>query len=228
MEDSVISTRNVSLVAGGFYLLTSVSIPTLSLYGPVHDPDYVVGPGPDTPVLIGAILEWIVALANVGTAIALYPLLKRQDESLALGFVGSRTLESATIIAGIACLLSVVTLRQSGDGAHAVGAGRALVAVYDRTFLLGQNLMPPLNALLLGSLLYRSRLVPRALPLLGFIGAPLLIAAQGAVLFGYIERVSPWTAVAALPIALWEFSLGLWLVFKGFDASAADELLKRA
>jgi hypothetical protein len=228
MEEPVKSTRNVSLAAGVFYLLTFVSIPTLTLYGPVHDPNYVTGSGPDTPVLIGAILEWIVALANVGTAIVLYPLLKRQNESLALGFVGSRTLESATILAGIACLLSVVTLRQSGDGAHAVGAGQALVAMYDRTFLLGQNLMPPLNALLLGTLLFRSRLVPRVLPLVGFIGVPMLIAAQGAVLFSLIERVSLWTAIAALPIALWEFSLGVWLVLKGFDESAADELLNKS
>jgi hypothetical protein len=219
-EDPLNSTRRTAFVAGVLYLLTFVSIPTLALYGQVHDPNYMVGLGPDTPVLIGAILEWIVALASMGTAIVLYPVLKMQNEGVALGFVGSRVLEAATIFAGIACLLSVVTLRQSGAGANALATGQALVALYDRTFLLGQSLMPALNALLLGSLLYQSRLVPRILPVLGFIGAPLLIAAQTAILFGLIGRLSPLAAIAALPIALWEFSLGVWLVAKGFNVSS--------
>jgi len=222
------STRKTALVAGVLYLLTFVSIPTLALYGQVHDPSYIVGLGPDTPVLIGAILEWIVALAGIGTAVALYPVLKKQNEGIALGFVGSRVLEAATIVAGIACLLSVVTLRQSGAGANALVTGQALVAVYDRMFLLGQSLMPAVNALLLGSLLYQSRLVPRVLPVLGLIGAPLLVAAQAAILFGLIGRLSPLAAIAALPIALWEFSLGVWLVAKGFSTSAANKLLSAA
>jgi hypothetical protein len=219
------STRNNALAAGVLYLITFISIPTLTLYGPVHEPNYLAGPGPDTAIIVGAILETIVALAGIGTAIALFPVLKKQNEGIALGFVGSRIIEGATIFAGIVCLLSVVTLRQSGAGANALVAGQALVAVYDRTFLLGQSLMPAVNALLLGSLLYQSRLVPRVLPLLGLIGAPLLVAAQIAVLFGLIGRISPITAVAALPIALWEFSLGVWLVAKGFNLSAANKLL---
>ena len=173
---SAASSRKIALAAGVFYLLTFVSIPTLALYGPVHDPNYIVGPGPDTPVLIGGVLEIIVALAGIGTAVALYPVVKRQNEGVALGFVGSRVLEAAAIFAGVVCLLSVVTLRQAGVGADALVTGQALVALYDRLFLLGQSLMPAVNALLLGSLLYRSRLVPRVLPLLGLIGAPLLLA----------------------------------------------------
>jgi hypothetical protein len=195
------STRKIALVAGVLYLLTFVSIPTLVLYGPVHEPNYIVGIGPDTPVLVGVILELIVAIANIGTAIALYPLIKKQNEGVALGFVGARVLESATIFAGIACLLSVVELRQAGIGADALVTGRALVALYDKTFILGQNLMPVVNALLLGSVLYQSRLVPRVLPMMGFIGAPLLLAAQTAIMFGLLGRLSPLTAIAALPIA---------------------------
>jgi hypothetical protein len=209
------------MAAGVLYLLTFISIPTLALYGSVHESNYIIGPGPDTPVLVGAVLELIVALAGIGTAVALYPVVKRQNEGVALGFVGARVLEAATIFAGIACLLSVVTLRQAGAGSDALVTGRALVALYDRTFVLGQNLMPAVNALLLGSLLYQSRLVPRVLPLLGIIGAPLLVAAQTAIVFGLIGRLSAWSAVAALPIALWEFSLGVWLVAKGFNPSAS-------
>ncbi len=213
------SPRKTALVAGVLYLLTFVSIPTLFLYVPVHDPKYIVGPGPDTAVIFGGVLEIIVALAGIGTAVALYPVVKRQNEGVALGFVGSRVLEAATIFAGVACLLSVVTLRQAGAGADALVTGHALVALYDRTFLIGQSFIPAVNALLLGSLLYQSRLVPRVLPLLGFIGAALLVAAEVAVLFGAIGQHAPSTALAALPIALWEFSLGVWLVVKGFKPS---------
>ncbi len=212
-------TRKVSLVAGLFYLLTFISIPTLSLYGEVHDPNYMLGNGKDTSVIIGCILEIIVALAGIGTAVTLFPILKRQNESAAIGFVSTRVLEAATIFVGVTCLLSVVTLRQSGAGTNAVAVGQALVAMYDRTFILGQNFMPVMNALLLGSLLYQSRLVPRILPLLGLIGAPLLVAAQVAVLFGFLERISLPVAIATLPIAVWELSLGLYLTFKGFKSA---------
>lgn len=221
------SSRKTALAAGVLYLLTFVSIPTLSLYSPVHDPNYVVGLGPDTPTLIGAILELIVDIACIGTAVALYSVVKRQNEGVALGFVGARILEAATIFAGIACLLSVVSLRQAGAGAAAMATSQALVALYDRFFLLGQGLMPAMNALLLGSLLYQSHLVPRVLPLLGFIGAPLLLASHAAVLLGLLERVSALAGMAALPIALWELSLGIWLVAKGFNPSALAELRVR-
>jgi hypothetical protein len=213
------SLRKTALVAGVFYLLTFVSIPTLTLYGPVHDPNYIVGAGSNTAVLVGGVLEVIVALAGIGTAVVLYPVIKRQNEAVALGFVSARVLEAATIFVGVASLLAVVTLRQAGVGPDALVTGQALVAFYDRMFLLGQSFIPALNALLLGSLLYRSRLVPRVLPVVGFVGAALLLASDVAVLFGLWDRVSALSAIAALPIALWEFSLGVYLVVKGFKPS---------
>src|SRR2546426_3845809 len=140
--------RKTALVAGALYLLPFVSIPTLALYGPVRDPNYIVGPGPDSGVLFGGILEIIVALAGIGTAVALYPVVKRQNEGVALGFVGARVLEAATIFAGVAILLSVVSLRQAGARAGALVTGQTLAALYDRTFLIGQSFMPAVNALL--------------------------------------------------------------------------------
>jgi hypothetical protein len=213
------SLRRTALVAGTLYLITFVSIPTLALYGPVREPNYIVGAGPDTAVFVGGVLEMIVALACIGTAVVLYPVVKRQNEAAALGLVGVRVLEAATIVAGVVTLLAIVTVRQAGAGADAVVAGQALVALHDWTFLLGQGLLPAVNALLLGSLLYKSRLVPRVLPLLGFIGAPLLIGSATATVFGLWEQTSAPSAVAALPIALWEISLGVWLVVKGFKPS---------
>jgi hypothetical protein len=213
------SNRKTSLAAGILYLLTFVSIPTLGLYGPVRGANYILGAGPDNGALFGAILEIIVALASMGTAVALYPVLKRQNEGVAMGFIGTRTIEAATIFAGVACLLSVVSLRQAGAGAEALPTSHALVTMYDRLFLVGQSFMPAVNAVLLGSLLYWARLVPRVLPLLGLVGAPLLVAGDIAVLFDLIGRTSTPALVTALPIALWEFSLGVWLTVKGFNRS---------
>jgi Domain of unknown function (DUF4386) len=211
--------RKNSLVAGALYLLTFISIPTLALYAGVHDPNFIVGSGPNTGVLVGAIFEIIVALAGIGTAVALYPVLKRQSEGRALGFVTSRVVEGSAIFVGVGCILTLVSLQQAGLGADALITGRALIAMYDRMFLLGGSLMPAVNALLLGSLLYQSRLVPRVLPAIGLIGAPLLLAGDGAVLFGLIDRISSPALLLAIPIALWEFSLGVWLVVKGFKPS---------
>jgi len=212
--------RRNSLAAGVFYLLTFAAIPAWALYAPVRDPNYIVGPGPDTAVLWGAVLEIIVALTGVGTAVALFPVVKRQSEGFALGFVTTRVLEGAAIFAGVASLLTLVSLRQAGVGADGLILGQALRAVYDRLFLVGQSLMPIINAVLLGTLLYRSRLVPRVLPTLGLIGAPLLLAYHGASLFGLMEGVSPLAGLIVLPVALWEFSLGIWLTVKGFNPSS--------
>lgn len=221
-------TRKTALVAGIFYLITFVSIPTLALYGPVKDHrDWILGSGGHTVVLVGCLLEVIVALAGIGTAVTLYPVVKRQNEGTALGFVASRVLEAAMIFTGVVSLLSLVNLPHGGaTGAAAaslITTGSSHVATYNATFLLGQTLMPAINALLLGSLLYRSRLVPRVLPVMGLIGAPLLIAAAVAILFGGIEQISAWTAVATLPVAAWELSLGVWLVAKGFRPSPVTE-----
>jgi Domain of unknown function (DUF4386) len=211
--------RRTALIAGVLYLITFVSIPTLFLYVPVHAANYILGPGPDTNVIVGAILEMIVGLAGIGTAVALYSVVKKQGEGRALGFVASRTLEAAGIFIGVAFLLSVVTLRQAGAGTGALATSHALVALYDRIFLISQSFIPAVNAVLLGSLLYQSRLVPRVLPLLGFIGVPLLVGSDIAVLFGVIGQHASPAALSALPIAVWEFSLGVWLTVKGFNPS---------
>src|SRR5574338_131768 len=194
------SPRKIALTAGIFYLLTFVSIPTLSLYTGIHDPNYILGPGPDTNVFIGVILELIVALTGIGTAVALYPLLKKQNGSVALGLVGARVLEAATIFVGAAFLLAVVTLRQSGIGA--------------------EGLVTALDDLLLGYLLYKSKLVPRTLSIIGLIGVPTLVVGNIFVLFGILGQRDPSTFLFAVPVAVFEFTLGIWLIVKGFNSSA--------
>ena len=213
------SSRKIALAAGVLYLLTFVSIPTLAIYGPVKSTNYILGAGPDTAVIIGGVLEIIVALAGIGTAVVLFPVLKKQSEGLALGLVASRVLEASTIFLGVAFLLSIVTLRQAGAGADALVTSHALVALYDRIFLLGQSFMPAVNDLLLGFLLYKSRLVPRSLSLIGIVGGPVLLVGYIAVLFGLIGQHASLAGLSALPVALYEFSLGVWLTVKGFNPS---------
>jgi hypothetical protein len=216
--------RRTSLQAGILYLLTFVSIPTLALYHPVKSQYYVLGHGSDTPAVTGGILEMIVALAGIGTAIVLFPVLKRQNESAALGLVAARILESATIFVGVAFLLSIVTLRRSGEGSQALATSHALVALYDRIFLLGQSFMPAICDLLLGVLLYGTRLVPRWLSIIGIVGGPLLVLGYLGVMFNVFAQHSTVAGLSALAVAVFEFSLGLWLVFKGFDPKALAAL----
>jgi Domain of unknown function (DUF4386) len=218
------SQRKISLAAGLLYLLTFVSIPTLALYGQVKGANYIIGAGPDTAAIIGGILEIIVALAGIGTAVVLFPVLKKQNEVLALGLVASRILESGTIFVGVAFLLSIVTLRQIEAGADALVASHTLVVLYDRIFLLGQSFMPAICDLLLGFLLYKSRLVPRGLSLIGIVGGPVLIAGYIAILFGLIGQHGGLAGLSALLVALFEFSLGILLTVKGFNASAITSL----
>jgi len=220
------STRKTALVAGIFYLITFISIPTLALYGPIKNhQNWILSSGSHTAVLVGGFLEVIVALAGIGTAVTLYPVVKRQNESLALGFAAARVLEASMIFTGVVSLLSLVTLRQdlgAAAGANAaalVTTGASHAAVYKWTVLLGQSLMPGINALLLGSLMYRSRLVPRIIPLMGLIGGPLLIVAVFATLFGQHSSLTGLAALPVIPVAAWELSLGVWLVVKGFKSS---------
>ena len=211
--------RKTALIAGVLYLLTFVSIPTLFLYGSVKGANYIIGAGPDTAASIGGISEIIVALAGIGTAVVLCAVLKRQNEAAALGLVASRVLEASTIFFGVAFIMSIVTLRQTGAGAGALVTSHALATLYDRIFLQGQSFMPAVNDLLLGILLYQSRLVPRGLSLIGIVGALILFASYIAVMFGLLGQHAPLAALSAIPVALFEFALGVWLVVKGFNPS---------
>jgi hypothetical protein len=220
--------RRTAFLAGALYLVTFLSsIPALGLKGPASgDPDFVLGAGNGTGVLLGGVLDVVNALACIGTAVVLFPVVKRWGEAAALGFVATRVLEAATIFLGVISLFAVVTLRQDLAGATGAEeaslavAGRTLAAVHQWTFLLGPGLMAGLNALLLGSLLYRSGLVPRVIPLIGLAGAPLLIASCTATVFGLWSQVSAGALVLTLPVAVWELSLGLWLLVRGFRRSA--------
>ena len=219
--------RKTALIGGALYVLTfASSIPAVLLLrsSVLNNPDYIVGPGPDTTVVLACLLDVINALAAVGTAVVLFPVVKRQNETVALGFVGSRVLEAAIIMIGVVSLLAVVTLRQGAapagaDEAVLLTVGQSLVTVRDWTFVLGPILMSGVNALLLGSLMFRSGLVPRVIPLVGLVGGPLIISSAAALMFGVWTQASVWHGIAAAPIFAWELSLGVYLIVKGFKPS---------
>lgn len=219
------ATRRTALIAGVFFVLTFVtSIPAGLLYSPLLDQaGMVVSAADEVRVRWGAFLEVILVVANVGTAVVLFPVLKRQNEAVALGYVATRILESTVIVVGMVSLLTLVTLQHDGGAAALVEsaalgpAGAVLVTVHEWVSLFGPTFCAGFgNGILLGYLLYRSGLVPRGLTLLGLIGGPLICAAGTAVLFGIVERNSGPALIAALPEIAWEASLGLYLVIRGF------------
>ena len=222
-------TRKTALVAGILYLLTFVSsIPAVFLLGPaLTNPDYITGAGPDGLVRLGALLDLVNCFTAVGTAVALYTVIRRAHEGLSLGFVATRLTEAAILFVATLAILSVVTLRETGaagaDPATLVTVGQSLVAVRDWSFVIGTG-VPALNALILGTVLYRSRLVPRLIPAVGLIG----VATFGSWVIGYILGVTgdgtPWHTNGVAPILFWELALGLWMTFNGFRRSAVARL----
>jgi hypothetical protein len=228
------SNRKISLVTGVLFLITFVTsiLAAFLLYAPVlNDFDYVAGAGADTSVALGGLLEVFLIIANVGTAVALFPILKRQHEGLALSYVTARLVESTFIAIGIVSLLAVITLRQDfagavgGDPGSYLTAARSLVAVHDWTFLLGPGFIVGVgNGMILGYLMYRSGLVPRGMALLGLIGGPLLCASGIGVLLGFFEAGSAPQIIATVPEFFWELSLGIYLTVKGFKSSGVKRL----
>lgn len=220
------SIRRTALVAGICYLLTFIgSIPAWFLQEPLlTNPGYIVGAGVDTRIIAGSFLDLVTAFAGIGTAVVLYSVVRREHEGFALGFVTTRVMEGAIIVISTVALLAVVGLRTDGAiGAEATAltvVQGALVKVRDWTFLFGPGLMPVLNALLLGTLMYRSRLVPRMIPAVGLVGAPLLFSSTIGTMFGINDAQSIWTGIATMPIFFWELSVGLYMTFKGFRTDA--------
>jgi hypothetical protein len=215
------------------YLITFItSIPAFFVfYAPVlDDPRYIVGAGgADNSVAFGALLELLLIIANIGTAVVLYPILKRQNEVLILGYVTARIVECTFIAVGILSLLTLVTLRQEAaegaDAASLLTAGKALVALHDWTFLLGPGFFVGVgNGLILGYLMYTSALVPRGMAVLGLIAGPLIIASGVGVLLGVIEAGGVVQGIATIPEFFWELSLGIWPIVRGFNPSAIARL----
>ncbi len=220
--------RRTAFVTGVLFLVTYVTsiAAKFGFYPPLFDGDYITGAGADDRLLWGALFEVILVIANIGTAVVPFAVLKRQSEGAALGFVTARVMESVFISVGVLSVLTIVTMRQDFAGAGGADAtalatvGSALVALQEWTFVLGPGFVVGVgNGLLLGYLMYRSGLVPRGLAMLGLVGGPLIVLSGAAVMLGVIDAGSAWHNVAVIPEFFWELLLGLYLVIKGFRPS---------
>ena len=221
--------RKNALIGGILYITAAVTaIIGLLLYGPVlYDPEYIInGSVNGTQVIWGAFLEIILAFSVIGISAAMFPILKRYNESLAIGYVCFRLLEAAIIIVGIMSLLSIVSLSQqfangaASDVASFITAGKLLVSLHDWTFLFGPNLALGPSTLMMSYILYRTKLVPRFIAVLGLTGGSLILVSAVLVMLGIYTQVSAWGIICSLPVAIYEMTLAVWLIVKGFNPSA--------
>ncbi len=226
--------RKLAFIAGLLLVITYLTSipPFLYHYAPiVNDPGYILGAGADTRVIWGAVLELLLIISNVASAVVLFPILKRVSEIAALGWVTARIIESAFIAVGILSLLTVVTLRQDAavtgmstgaDAGALLAVGQALVALHQWTFALGPGFVVGIgNGMLLSYLLYRSRLVPRRLAMVGVVAGPMLCTYAIGAMLGIFEAGSVWQVIGTSAEFVWELSLGIWLMVKGFSATPA-------
>ncbi|WP_104164304.1 DUF4386 domain-containing protein [Cryobacterium sp. N22] len=226
-------TRRTAILAGVFFLLTEIgAIVGRLLYAPVlNTPGYVLGTGRDSQVAVGVLFEVVLVIAVVGTAVVLYPVLRRHSPALALAYVAARILEAAIILVGTISLLTVVMLRQqqpsTGDGGALEAVAAGLLALQDGTLLFGPGFALGIGSILLASLMYSSRLVPRVIAILGLVGGAIITLSTVLVIFGLYGQFSPIGLLVALPVFAWEVSLALWLILKGFNTAALERMAQR-
>jgi hypothetical protein len=233
----MITNRKTAIIVGVLFILAAVtSIIGLILYNPIlNGPDYLTtGFENKNQVILGALFELILVCSAIGTSIMLFPILRKQNESIALGYVCFRFLEAVIITVGIISVLSLLTLSQEFVETAAPNvtsfqaSGTVLLAVHDWTFMLGPNFMLGINTMMCSYLLYKSKLVPRFISIMGLTGAALIFIAALLEMFGIILQLSTWGAVLAIPVALYEMTLAVWLIVKGFNLSAVAPVSGKA
>ena len=225
------SNRKNEILIGVLFILAAVTaIIGLALYQPIlNDADYIVkASANETQVIWGAFCELILAFSVIGIAVMMYPILNKENESIAIGYVCFRLLEATIIIIGIISLLSVVTLNQEFTKAvnpnviSFLTAGKLLITLHNWTFLFGPNLALGPGTLMMSFVLYKSKLVPRFIYILGLIGGPLIFLCAVLVMFGVFLQISIWGVLLAIPVFAYEMTLAVWLIVKGFNSSEGD------
>ena len=217
-------SRKSALAVGVLFILTFVtSIGAVFAYGPIlSDPTYITGTGPDTRVFFGAFLELMLILTNIGCAVVLFPILKRQNEALSLSYVAARIVECTFILVGLLSLLTIVTLRQQATGTDATldTIGATLLATHNWTFLLGPGFVDGIGTgMILGYLMLKSGLVGRRMAMVGLVGGAMLATSGVAVLMGVIPQFGAVQGILTIPEFIWEAFLGLYLLFTDFKPS---------
>lgn len=231
-KNKVNTYREYAFVTGILFLVTDITaIVGLLLYQPLlNNPQFITTLAVNqTQILFGAFLEIILAASGAGTALVLYPILKKQNQSLALSYVIFRAIESILILIGVMCILTVLTLRTDflavgGDANVYQIIGKALVALQKWTFLFGPNIILPINATILGYVLFKSKLVPRFISSLYLFDAPVLFVSSMLILFGFYPQTTPFAILIAMPLLAFEIIFSLYLFIKGFNRSALTAL----
>ncbi len=221
------SSRKTAKIAAIFYFISWVtSIAGLALYGPIlNHSTYVFDSVSHSHIILGAFLEILCGFANIGTALSLYPMVRRQSQNFALGYVVLRTLEAAVIMVGVLPLLALLTLQKDLPGvAGTAGIQNAMVALHNYSFIIGPSLICGINTMTLAFVLYRAGLVARFIPMLGLFGGALVFFSGSGQLFGLFGQVSTPTVLMAIPVFAWEISLASFLFFKGFKPAAEARL----
>jgi hypothetical protein len=220
----MLSDQRRARVFGVLFLITFVTaISAVFLFQPVLDDPvgFIAGAGEDNRIFFGALLELLLIIANIGTAVVIYPIVRRQSEELALGYVTARLFECMFIAAGVVAVLGIVTLQQEAAGAAEGPTAYTLAAIKDWTFILGPGWVVGWgNGLILGYLMYSSGLVPRKMTWLGLVGGPLIILSGTLVMFGVADAGGTLQSIATIPEFLWELSLGIYCTAKGFRPSS--------
>jgi len=233
----VISSQHAAKIVGILFILAAVSavLGAFIFYKPIlNDPGYLIhGSEHANEVILGALMELMLVISAVGTATTMFPLLRKVDETIALWHLCFRFLEAVIITVGIISVLSLLTLSREfvASGASDITSfqvsGTVLRAIHDWTFLLGPNFMLGINTMMYSYLFYKSRLIPRFIPIIGLTGAVLVVLCALLVMFGAIEQVSTWGAILALPVAVNEMTLAVWLIVKGFNVGLQESRKER-
>ncbi|MBS4196492.1 DUF4386 domain-containing protein [Lederbergia citri] len=227
------SNKKAAKIVGSLFILASVTaVIGLYLYNPIlNGSDYLIkGSENANQVITGALMELILVVSAVGTATIMFPFLRKYNETIALWHVCFRFLEAIIITVGVISVLSLLTLSReyvaagAPDIASFQASGILLKSVHDWTFMLGPNFMLGINTMMYSYIFYKSKLVPRFIPILGMLGATLIFLAALLEMYGVIQQVSVWGAILALPVAANEMILAVWLIFKGFNESALANL----
>lgn len=222
------TNRDIAILVGVLYLLaTFTAILGFALYQPILiDPDYILkGSANEIQVILGAFNELILAFSVIGISVMMFPIVNKENESLAIGYVCFRLLEAVLKIVGIISLLSIVTLSQeyltvvAPNSSSYLIAGKLLVTIHSWTFLLGPNLALGTSTLLMSYFLYDSKLVPRFIAVLGLVGGSLLFLCALLVIFGVFLQVSVWRTILTIPVFAFEMTLAVRLIVKGFNSS---------
>ena len=231
MVNKMDSNRKTARIVGVLFITSTVAgiLSAVFLEPILNAPDYLINAyANEKQVIIGALLELICAVAFLGIAVMMFPILKKHNENIALGYVVARIFEAIPFVVGVISLLSLLTLSQeyvqagAPDASHYLPLGTLLLDVHDLTNLLGSMIVFSLTALILNYSLYQSKLIPRSLSVWGLIGAPLMLTAGLLGMFGLLSPFSTISIFLALPLALQEMVFAVWLIVKGFNSSAID------